>query len=297
MNNPRLYIVDVFAENRFEGNQLAVLRGAGHFSTELMQKIALEMNYSETTFIIDEEEKDGGYGVRIFTPREELPFAGHPTLGSVFIIQQEIIKSTVDAVALNLKAGQIPVDIAYKNGKTDLLEMTQLAPVFTESYSIETLSAVLNLPEEDFNSNFPIQEVSTGLPTLIIPLKSLDAVRRARVNREKYFELANRIESKNFMVFAPETYHSQNDINARVFVHYFGIPEDPATGSSNGCLAGYLARHRFWGEPVFSARVEQGYEIDRPSILHLKGDDRAGKEVLVKVGGECVLTARGELIL
>lgn len=288
------YIVDVFAENKYEGNQLAVIRGGAHFSDELMQKIAKEMNYSETTFIVSEQEQDGGYAVRIFTPQAEIPFAGHPTLGTAYIIQKEIIRDQVSRVALNLKAGQIPVDFHYRNGKPGYLWMTQLPPIFGEIFDAGSTSAMLNLAQADIDTRFPIQVVSTGTPFILVPLISLDAVKRARLNVEVYMKFIADISAKAVLLFAPETYHSQNDMNVRLFADYFGVPEDPATGSANGCLAGYLAKYCYWGEPKIDVRVEQGYEIGRPSLLLLKAEDR-GDKIHIQVGGRVVPVAQGNL--
>ena len=292
-NEPLLYIVDVFAENKYEGNQLAVIRGA-HFSGELMQKIAKEMNYSETTFILSEEEEKGGYAVRIFTPEEELPFAGHPTLGTAYIIQREIIREPLKQVKLNLKAGQIPVDFSYRNGEADLLWMTQLPPTFHEELDAESLSEILSLDKSDIDERFPIRIVSTGTPFILVPLKTLQAVKKARLQQGKYYDFIANLPAKAIFFFAPETYHPPNHLNARLFADYFGIPEDPATGSANGCLAGYLAKYRYWGKPQIDARVEQGYEIGRPSLLLLKAED-GGDKILVQVGGKVIPVAYGQL--
>jgi trans-2,3-dihydro-3-hydroxyanthranilate isomerase len=288
------YIVDVFAENKYEGNQLAVVRGGAQFSDELMQKIAKEMNYSETTFIVSEKEQEDGYAVRIFTPEEEIPFAGHPTLGTAYIIQKEIIRNPVSRVTLNLKAGQIPVDFNYQNGEPGYLWMTQLPPIFGETFDAGSTSAMLNLAQTDIDARFPVQVVSTGTPFILVPLMSLDAVKRARLNVEIYLKFIADISAKAVLLFAPETYHSENDMNVRLFADYFGVPEDPATGSANGCLAGYLAKYRYWGEPKIDMRVEQGYEIGRPSLLLLKAEDRGGK-IFVQVGGRVVPVAHGNL--
>jgi len=288
------YIVDVFAENKYEGNQLAVIRGGAQFSDELMQKIAKEINYSETTFIVSEQEQDGGYAVRIFTPQAEIPFAGHPTLGTAFIIQKEIIREQVSRVALNLKAGQIPVDFNYRNGEPGYLWMTQLPPIFGEIFDAGSTSVMLNLAQADIDTRFPIQVVSTGTPFILVPLISLDAVKRARLNVEIYLKFIADISAKAVLLFTPETYHSQNDMNVRLFADYFGVPEDPATGSANGCLAGYLAKYRYWGEPKIDVRVEQGYEIGRPSLLLLKAEER-GDKIHIQVGGKVVPVAHGNL--
>ncbi|MHC4193018.1 MAG: PhzF family phenazine biosynthesis protein, partial [Planctomycetota bacterium] len=252
------YILDVFAEEKYAGNQLSVVRDAGALSDAEMQRIAKEMNYSETTFILLEAQRDGGYDVRIFTPENELPFAGHPTLGTAYVIQQEIIKKQVEAVNLNLKVGQIPVAFNYRDGQADILWMKQIEPVFGLTIEPAPISEVLGIDRGDIDERFPIQEVSTGLFSTIVPLKTLDAVRRAKVARDKYFRLIEALQAKAILVFCPETYHPVNNLNARMFCDYYGIAEDPATGSANGCLAGYLVKYRYFGEAKIDVRVEQG---------------------------------------
>lgn len=295
MNPPVFTILDVFATRRYSGNQLAVFRGAGHLGNEEMQALAREMNYSETTFILTEEERRGGYDVRIFTPEKELPFAGHPTLGTAFVIQQEIIGRPVDRVVLNLGVGQIPVSFQYRKEIPDLLWMQQKNPRFGHEIPAREVAEILGLDYSDLDSRFPVQEVSTGLPCIIVPLRSLAAVNKASVHREKFFDLIENRQAKSMLIFCPETLHEENDLHVRFFADFYGVPEDPATGSANGCLAGYLAKHRFWGTPEVDVSVEQGYRIGRPSLLFLRAEDR-GPTIDVFVGGKVVSVARGELV-
>ena len=171
--NVNFYIVDVFAESKYTSNQLAVFCGAGvaELSEAQMLLIVREINYSETTFIRSPHPRDGGYDVRIFTPKKELPFAGHPILGTAFVLQQEIIREKVDRVILNLAVGQIPVTFNYHNESADILWMRQNPPSFGQVLSAESLANVLNLEPDEIDLNFPIQEVSTGVPFIIVPLK------------------------------------------------------------------------------------------------------------------------------
>ncbi len=295
MKKLTFYIVDVFAEEKYAGNQLAVVRDARRLSDVQMQKIAKEMHFSETTFILSDRKRKGGYDVRIFTPEHELPFAGHPTLGTAYVIQQRIIKDKVDRVVLNLGVGQIPVTFSYKGTRADKLFMKQIQPTFGQSYRADEISSILSLSSNDIDGRFPIQEVSTGVFCFIVPLKSLDAVKRARVDRDKYFKLIEKTRAKSILVFCSETYNRGNDLNVRLFADYLGVPEDPATGSANGCLAAYLARHRYFAKSKIDVRVEQGYEIGRPSLLLLKAEDRAGK-IDVHVGGRVIMVAEGILV-
>jgi trans-2,3-dihydro-3-hydroxyanthranilate isomerase len=295
MSNLTFYIVDVFAEAKYAGNQLAVVRDARELSDDLLQKIAREMHFSETTFILSDEPREEGYDVRIFTPEAELPFAGHPTLGTAFIIQQEIIKEKIDRLVLNLGVGRIPVDFNFKGDEADLLWMKQKAPEFGQSHDGESIARMINLPSSRIDERFPVQEVSTGFYALIVPLKDLEAVKNAQINKNIYYSFVNSGGATGVLVFAPETYSKDNHLNVRFFADYLGVPEDPATGSANGCLAGYLAKHRYFDTPSIDIRVEQGIEINRPSLLHLRAEDR--DEVIdVRVGGQVIPVARGELI-
>ena len=294
MQGLKFYLLDVFAEEKYAGNQLAVVRNARALSGVQMQRIANEMHFSETTFILSDEERDGGYDVRIFTPANELPFAGHPTLGTAYVIRHNIIGRPVGKVLLNLKVGQIPVTFEKDNTAEEMLWMKQISPTFGEMFDAASVSQALSLDVKDVDSRFPIQQVSTGIPFIIVPLKTLDAVKRARVDRERHERLTKAAQA-DILVFSPETYRKENNLNVRVFVDLYGIPEDPATGSANGCLAGYLSRYNYFGDRVVNARVEQGYEIGRPSLLHLKAENREGV-IHVFVGGKVIMVARGELV-
>ncbi len=288
------YIVDVFAEEKYAGNQLAVVRDAAALSDEQMQQITQEMHYSETTFILGEVPRDGGYDVRILTPAAEVPFAGHPTLGTAYIIQNEIIKEPVNEVVLNLKVGRIPVTFKKTGEGENILWMKQIEPVFGEVFDADDIAQVLTVEKGDIDERFPIQDVSTGVPFIIVPLKTLDAVKRTKVNKDEYFKFVENKNAKVILIFCPQTYHKQNDLNVRVFCDYVGIPEDPATGSGNGCLAGYLVKNRFFGTSAIDVRVEQGYEIGRPSLLYLKAQGENGK-IDVSVGGKVIMVAKGRL--
>lgn len=291
----QFYIVDVFAEEKYAGNQLAVFHGVESLSNEQMQQIAKEMNYSETTFIGSEIVENGCYPVRIFTPQQELPFAGHPTLGTAFILQQEVIRQPIETVMLNLKVGQIPVTLSYQDQQIDLLWMRQNPPVFGQRFDRETLAPILALNVDELDDRYPIQEVSTGLPFIIVPLKKQRSLQQSKINREKLFELIETTEAKAILVFCPETYHVENQLCVRVFVDGLGIPEDPATGSANGCLAGYLAQYDYFGDSPVDVRVEQGYEMGRPSLLLLKAQKK-DTTIEVSVGGHVVMVARGEFV-
>ena len=290
------YIVDVFAEEKYAGNQLAVFRDGNALSDNEMQRIAREMNFSETTFILSETLRNGGFDVRIFTPGEEVPFAGHPTLGTAHIIRTEILnQENVGEIKLNLKAGQIPVSVNDSVGRGTICWMRQMEPVFGDTINAKIISSLLNLRPDDIDNRFPIEEASTGLPHILVPLRDLDALKRAKVNKDKYFEFIKNRWAKPVLIFCAEPHNPQNDISVRMFADCFGISEDPATGSGNGCLAGYLVRHRFWGKDEIDIRAEQGYEIGRPSLLFLRAKEKNG-EISISVGGKAITVAKGEFV-
>ncbi|MFX1502111.1 MAG: PhzF family phenazine biosynthesis protein [Promethearchaeota archaeon] len=287
----KFYIVDVFAEKKFEGNQLAVFICENTLFEDEMQKIAKEMNYSETTFITSKEN----YDVRIFTPETELPFAGHPTIGTSFVIQQELIRGNVKTILLNLKIGAIPILFKYKSGKPDVIWMEHNPPTFGRFFDIELLSKILNLNESDIDDRFPIQEVSTGIPIIIVPLKNLDALKRVKIDLNRYLDLVENTDAKTILIFCPETRDKGNNLSVRVFAHYYGVPEDAATGSGNGCLAAYLVEHQYYVKNIIDVRVEQGYEIGRPSLLYLRAEKKEEGKISVSVGGKAIIVAEGEL--
>jgi trans-2,3-dihydro-3-hydroxyanthranilate isomerase len=289
MSGLSFYILDVFTTKKYAGNQLAVFLNASRLSSVEMLSITREIDFSETTFILSDEPRDGGYDVRIFTPKEEVPFAGHPTLGTAHIIHSFIIKQPSDKVILNLKVGQIPVTFSPDGSAW----MKQMPPVFGQVHERELMAGTLGLKASEIDERFPIQQVSTGLPFFIVPLKTIASLKKAQVDKARYYDLIKETPAKAILIFSPETHEPHNHLSVRVFVDYYGMPEDPATGSGNGCLAGYLVHHRYFGNDSIDIRSEQGYEIGRPSLLHLKAD-RVADQINVFVGGNSMVVARGE---
>jgi trans-2,3-dihydro-3-hydroxyanthranilate isomerase len=289
------YIVDVFAERKYSGNQLAVVTKASEIADLEMQKIANEMHFSETAFVKSNKKTNNGYDVRIFTPSSEVPFAGHPTLGSAFIIRHFLAKSPSQTIILNLELGKIEVTFQQTlQENEEICWMKQIPPIFGQTFPRELFQNLLGLSASEFEPNFPIQVVSTGLPFVIVPLRTLDAVKKAMVNQTLLPTLTRQVQA-GILVFCPQTYRKENNLNVRVFVDAFDIPEDPATGSGNGCLAAYLSYYQYLGSPKVDIRVEQGFEIRRPSILYLK-TDKFEEKIIVQVGGKVQLIAKGKLL-
>ena len=297
MPNLPFFILDVFATTKYTGNQLAVcLDDMGNLTDLQMQQIAREINFSETTFVASSKPVNHGYNTRIFTPATELPFAGHPTLGTAFIIQQELIKQQIDRVNLNYQVGQIPVDLQYINHKPDLLWMHQQQPQFYDPLNVETLAAVIGVNVSDIDLRYPIEPVSTGLPFIIIPMNNLVAVSQAKLNLDLYDRVVADLPAQAILIFCPETIDPHCQLHVRVFTECFGIPEDPATGSANGCLAAYLAKYQYFGSPDLDITVEQGVEMGRSSLLYLRAH-YTQDSCLISVGGRVIKIAKGEFML
>jgi trans-2,3-dihydro-3-hydroxyanthranilate isomerase len=296
MTNIPFVILDVFATGRYTGNQLAVCLDAGDLTDLQMQQIAREINFSESTFVTDSEPVHGGYNTRIFTPTTELPFAGHPTLGTAFVIQQELIRQRVERVNLNYKVGQIPVDLQYIDDRPSLLWMHQQQPQFYPALNVETLAAVIGVNPADIDVRYPIEPVSTGLPFIIIPLTNLAAVSQAKLNLDLYDRVVANLPAQAILIFCPETIDSQRHLHVRVFTECFGVPEDPATGSANGCLAAYLTKHLYFGSSNIDITVEQGVEMGRSALLYLRAQSTHDL-YSISVGGRVIKIATGEFIL
>lgn len=284
----------MFAQGRYTGNQLAVVLDADDLGTEEMQRIAQEMNLSETTFVVGGEPGEEGYRVRIFTPQTELPFAGHPSLGSAYVIREHVAEGAPDEIVLDLEVGSIPVTVETDATGTELYWMKQPPPSFDEVLERAVAAGIVGLDAGRVDRKFEPQVVSASVPILLVPLASIAAVREAAVDRLAYDEYVASGGAEVVMVFAPEPVDPENDLHVRMFAPALGIPEDPATGGGNGPLAGYLARHRYFGTSTVDVTAEQGYEIDRPSLLHLRAQD--GDEVAVSVGGRVLPVLEGVLL-
>lgn len=288
MLNPTFYITDVFSEQPYAGNQLATFPDAGDISSEEMQKITREFNFAETTFIVGGNESEG-FDVRIFTPANEVPFAGHPVLGTAYLIREKIVQKPLERIVLNLKIGQIPVTFS----KDDVLWMQQAEPVFGETLSEVEVTKAFGETPYMLNHDYPIQAVSTGLPTVIVPVCSLGKLRSLVLDPAACKLALQNVEARNFLLFAKEGYEQGQTLAVRMFAPSLGVMEDAATGSANGCLAAYLVKHQCLGSPEVDIKVGQGYEINRPSQLYLNAKGETGN-ISVKVGGRVRLVAEGK---
>ena len=294
MNGARFFITDVFATGRYSGNQLATVLHDGKMADDEMQRVAAEFGFSETTFIMSEEPVGGGYPVRIFTPKTEIGFAGHPTLGTAHVLLRHVIGESVDQVILSLEVGPIPVQCLRPDAADGPLWMRQNPPEFEDGLDPETMTAVIGLDVGEIDPRWPISQVTTGLPFTIVPLASMDALTRAHVDPARYDAWAETVWAKGILVFCLGGHTDEQGLAARVFVPYLGVPEDPATGSANGCLASYLLRHRVLGKNAIDILVGQGYEICRPSEILIRAQCESN-EYRIEVGGRVLDVGSGVL--
>jgi trans-2,3-dihydro-3-hydroxyanthranilate isomerase len=282
--------IDVFTSRPLEGNQLAVFTDGRGLSDQQMQRIAKETNLSETTFIIPRDElieRERGVQVRIFTTQEELPFAGHPTLGTATVIRGD---SGAPKVELDLRVGRIPVFFEDREAGPAYGEMRQMNPQFGETHRVADVAPVTGLSATDFHPDLPIQTVNTGVPFVIAPVKSLAKLQKLQLNRVAADEYLRKAEAKFIYFITTETTFPDARIHARM--PFYG-GEDPATGSAAGCCAGWLVKH---GVAKSNERVliEQGLEIHRPSRIYVTAEKHGDSVTNVRVGGHAVEIARGE---
>lgn len=297
------FIVDVFAPQQYQGNQLAVFDArnlsADALSTAQMQAIAREINFQEITFVMG-GSLETGFDVRIFTPEYEIPFAGHPTLGTAWVLADHMANTGHNELTLNLGVGPIPV--CWKAG---LPWLTAAQPRFGPTFDAADLAQLLNLSPDDIDTDWPIERVNTGLLYVVVPVKSLAAMQKIRVDVRAFeaWLLAHEQHKTNspdqlhtsIYAFSQETYSADNQLNARMFCFEQGkVAEDPATGSAGSCLLAYLLKNKVVGDGPIRLRVEQGYEVGRPSLLELDGVLTDAGEYSLQVGGQVQYVARGE---
>ena len=305
LNKFEYTLADVFTTVPFGGNQLAVFENADGLSEELMQKIANELNLSETVFVTSASSPNKTKRVRIFTPKLELPMAGHPTIGTAHVLAAKEIIPTKEGrndLIFEEGIGDIPVTVFKENHRVIKSEMEQPLPEFGEKLmDLEVAAQLLSLSIEDIDSTLPIQTVSSGVPFLFIPIRSLQAIGKIKFRMdiwEKHF--ANIPGRQHIFTFTHETIEANSHIHSRMFAPAMGITEDPATGGASGPLGAYLIEYGAFPseeEGVFYIRGEQGFEMGRPSYIEITLQEENGKLHSVKVGGTSVIIGSGELYL
>ena len=291
---PRFHIVDVFAERPYAGNPLAVVVG-GDLSDETMQQVAAEANYSEATFVTPVPETDGGYRVRLFTPAREIAFAGHPILGTAWVIRRHLAPAAPERVQLNLAVGPVPV--SFESTAADGEAAWFLAPPVTAGPTCarERMAKALSLATDDIDARAPVQQFAAGTAAMIVPLRSLDALKRSRLDLAAYTDLLREGFPPLTYLFCSETREPGNHVSARFFFDAYGVREDPATGNGAAFLGAYLLQHKLLGEAELSLRIEQGYEVRRPSLIRLRARMVDGSRE-IHVGGKVIPTVSGELV-
>lgn len=301
MKRYSFYTADVFSDRIFGGNPLAVFPWAQGLTCQQMQKIAAEFNLSETAFVFPPQTPEGTRRLRIFTPVRELPFAGHPTIGTACVLAAigEIPQQGEStAIILEESVGSVPVKISAVASKTVNAELNapQMPEFATKTPSIPELAAILSLdPAELLDGELSPQAASCGVPFLFIPIGERSALGRIRLVPELWQQLLAGYWASSLYAFTPDTESPNCDFRGRMFAPELGIVEDPATGSAAAALAGYLAVREQQQNGTLEWAIEQGIEMGRPSWLRLAAEKQEGKIRAIRVGGSTVLVSEGTM--
>ena len=297
----RYVILDVFCNQPFAGNPLAVVLDGGRLDDELMQKIAGEFNLSETVFVKSVDEKNSRAQIRIFTPLHELPFAGHPTVGTATLLAREYFKGgnincIVDLV-LDEKVGPVKCTVT-PGAKSSSAQFTlpQLPEYVGECGSVETIANALGLTVADigFDAHMP-QQWSAGVPYSLVPVASIDAIRKIIAEPSVWARAFGEGHHNNAFVYCPECEHASSDFHARMFWPGAGVREDAATGSAAAAFAGIVMQNENLANGDHTFVIEQGYEMGRPSLINLMLEVRDGSLIQAMIGGDVVEIARGKI--
>lgn len=301
----QFYQADVFTNEPFGGNPLAIFPDAGELTDREFQQIAREMNLSETVFVLPPTDPRAAAKIRIFTPSQEIPFAGHPVLGTFYVLgtlKRIPLQEPVTNIFYECHIGVFPLELIILKGQIEQVVMSQPFPEFLEVVSqVETiyeLAKALGVHKSLItDASFPVEVVSTGLPVLIVPIRTLTAVKSMQVNHAAIHDLCARLGTNGIMVYTTMTLEENSTVHTRMFATPIGIPEDPATGSASGALGAYLVKNGVVEVgPTTEVVIEQGYEIDRPSriLVQVFSDDDMIQEI--KVGGQVMLVAEGKMV-
>ncbi|HCI79942.1 MAG TPA: PhzF family phenazine biosynthesis protein [Ktedonobacter sp.] len=298
MSRYRYVLIDVFTDRPFGGNPLAVLPDAQGIDAKTMQAIAREFNLSETTFVLPPTEKSADYHVRIFTPAAELPMAGHPTVGTTFVLAQERHPAGTQPTTMLLEEGVgiISVTLDWNSSPAPGITMQQLRPSFGPRFeNVNVVASILSLEPDDIISDVPIEVVSCGVPFLIVPIKTLQAIQRISFQQSLWQqELAH---LPGILVFTRQTQTPDAAVHCRVFAPALGIAEDPATGAANGPMGCYLVRYGLVPTNTQNISIvsEQGFEMGRPSLMYITVEYIDRDIHRVTVGGHCIFMGEGVL--
>lgn len=303
MRTPNLHyhIVDVFTDRAFGGNPLAVFPDGRQIAAELMQSIAKELNLSETTFVLPPHDERNDFHVRIFTPAAELPMAGHPTIGTAYVLARERIISPWDQVttlSFEEGVGLIPVTINGTHGNPQFIEMRHPLPDFGPAVEdVAAIAEMLSLvPEAIRNTGLPVQTVSCGVSFLFVPVIDLASIRRIRFRLDVWERVRDQIQTPNVFVFTREVECPGSQVHSRMFAPGLGVTEDPATGGASGPLGCYLVRHQVLpSNGELRCLSEQGIEMGRTSFISIRIGHRDNEITAVAVGGTCYYIGKGYL--
>ena len=292
---------DVFTGEVLQGNQLAVFTDARALDPSAMQRVAREMNFSESTFILPPARSDTDIRMRIFTPMNEMPMAGHPTIGSTFALAHAgVIRPGSSRFVFGLNIGPVPVDLEWSGNALRFAWMTQSTPTFGPVIKDRAAAAAaLGLQSDDLAQNLPVQEVSCGVPYLMVPLRDRQTVDRAVSDTAAFrrFMRAAGLDLAIFL-FSVEPKGAAETVYSRMFAPEFGIIEDPATGSASGPLGCYLVRHGIVSGDAAQGMISlQGVAMGRSSRIHIQVNGGSDNISQVRVGGEAVLVGSGELLV
>lgn len=300
----KFYQADVFTAEPFGGNPVAVIPDAQGLNDDELQQIAREMNLSETVFVFPPTDQAAVARLRIFTPTQEIPFAGHPVIGTFFLLAELgviPVKQSMTRVMQECNIGLFPVELYAEDGQVERVVMTQPKPEFLgpveETEDLYKVASALGLSKHVIaDTKWPIEVVSTGLPVLIVPVRTLTAVRSIRPDATAIMDVCRRFGANGIMVFTTVTVEPSATVHTRMFAPSIGILEDPATGSASGALGAYLVQNGVVDvAPTTEIIAEQGYAIDRPSRIHIQVDSDDDIIQSVKVGGQCVRVIEGTL--
>jgi trans-2,3-dihydro-3-hydroxyanthranilate isomerase len=299
MRRLHYHLVDVFTDRAFGGNPLAVVTNGRGVDDATMQAVAKEFNLSETTFVLPPDDPRHDWRVRIFTPGSELPMAGHPTVGTAFVLAREHLIPRAERevnIIFEEGVGPVPVRVEFEGGEPSFAEMTQPLPRFGPRLDDRaSVARTLSLEESDIEPALPVEVVSCGVPFLYVPLRTLDAARRARP-RVDLIERASQAPGvpPQVFVFTRETEGPGSTVHSRMFAPTFGITEDPATGAASGPLGSYLVRYGLVPcDPSAEIVSEQGIEMGRPSYVRITIERQGDDITAVRVGGQCHFMGEG----
>ena len=289
------FLVDVFTNRQFGGNPLAVFPNAEGLAVDLMQRIANELNLSETTFIQNAGSDQADCRVRIFTPKVEMPLAGHPTIGTAWTILKNRLLSPRSnrQLVFDLNVGPVGVDYQMQGERPTDLVMHQLLPDFGQTLDRRAFAECLSIDESNLSTISPIQTISCGVPIWIAPIIGLEAIDKIHVRLDRFEAHFPETECREVLAFTTETRNARADVHCRFFAPRLGVPEDPATGSAQGPLGCYLFKYGYMNGPEILS--EQGIEMGRPSLIRVQIESQGDSIDDVMVGGDCTAVGVGTL--